>query len=254
MSDPSTIQLSECVVRVPEGIADFGSGITRRLEPIYLDLLLALVRAAGRTLSWKTLERDAWRGRQVKPDALRQRLKRLRKRLSKDGKGDIPDIVTVRGEGLRLAPVGLPDPVGPDIDLDREGDVVWLVVDWAGRTGRVTLDLHLRTDVQIGRLMTPLDFPAFLEIASGTGFQLRYELRLDDQPLELRRSLFAGGVRPGSVLVLVVEATPTHRAGPGSIEGGGSGPTFRGGEGPGSAPASVVLEHRLREMAERAGF
>jgi DNA-binding winged helix-turn-helix (wHTH) protein len=126
VSDPSVIQLSECVVRVPESLADFGSGNTRRLEPIYLDLLLALVRAAGRTLSWEALERDAWRGKQVKPDAVRRRLKRLRERLSKNGKGAIQDIVTVRGEGLRLAPVGLPDPVGPDIDLDRDGEGVWL--------------------------------------------------------------------------------------------------------------------------------
>jgi hypothetical protein len=128
------------------------------------------------------------------------------------------------------------------------------VVDWAGKTGRITLDLDVRVDIQIGRLRTPLDFPAFLEIAPGTGFRLEYGLRLDDRPLDPLRSLYVGGVRPGSVLVLVVKATPTHRSGADSIEGDRGGPTFRSGEGPGPALASKALASLLLEIAERAGF
>lgn len=77
------------------------NGNVRKLEPLALDLLLYLLRNAGRTVSKQELLQAVWYGQSVSAHVISRTMMKLRRAI--DGNAPNGLIWTIHGSGYRLA-------------------------------------------------------------------------------------------------------------------------------------------------------
>jgi len=77
------------------------NGRPRKAEPLVLDLLLYLLRNAGRTVSKQELLQAVWYGQSVSSDVISRTMMKLRRAIDCSAPNEL--IWTIHGSGYRLA-------------------------------------------------------------------------------------------------------------------------------------------------------
>jgi len=77
------------------------NGHLRKAEPLALDLLLYLLRNAGRTVSKQELLEAVWAGQSVSSEVISRTMMKLRRAINDNAPNEL--IWTIRGSGYRLA-------------------------------------------------------------------------------------------------------------------------------------------------------